>query len=218
MTITRSTGALAAAAALTVTGFAMPATANAQDGITVGEPGSAQVSTPSEIAQLCGTAYVGEHDQDAEIKPVDIPEGARAIAGLTVRLVSESDWNPFDQVVTTDANGRYCFTGSAEAGQPMPAGGHISIDEEQVATFNAIPENGNLTKTYQVPIFPEEQFMDSLAYAYEMGSAQFWKFDIAFDHTPPPAEPMGSVDSASLQFFNLPEILRGMLHGGNLGS
>lgn len=222
----RALTATAAATALMV--GATPALAHAQDdsGITIGEPGSALVAIPSEPLQMCGTAYVGEYDH-TQLSPVEMPEGAKAVAGLTVIGMNETPNLEFYEEVVTDAHGRYCFQAGPETGNAPPGmGGVLSIDESQLAAYNAQDGVAELTKTYQVPSVPElaegedpaEWTQRLMSYSYDLASGQQWKFDIAFDEAEPEPEPMGSVESASLQFFNLPEILRGMLHGGAMGS
>ena len=224
MRLTRTTGALVSATALTLAGLAMPATASAQTGITVGEPGSAQYQAPTasmeDPQQLCGTVYVGEYD--SALRPAPLPDEAKAIAGLPVQVV-DPDGN-VAHTVTTNAHGGYCIDDTLvfDSNEDGTLDRHLSVDQAAIAAYNAQPgvDTLTLTKVSWDQDFIAEVAEDSMAmFSYlDTVTYKLHNANIAFSETPAPPEPMGSTESASLQFLNLPEILRGMLHGGAMGS
>ena len=224
MTSTRTASVLAAATALSIAALALPATASAQTGTTVGAPGSAQYQTPTaamdDPQQLCGTVYVGEYD--SALRPAPLPDQAKAIAGLPVQVVDPD--GTVVHTVTTNAHGGYCIddTQVLDGNLDGTLDRHISVDQSTIDAYNAQPGIDTLTLT---DISWDQEFVAQVAtdpmamFSYlDMTTYKLHNANIAFSETAAPAEPMGSVESASLQFFNLPEVLRGMLHGGAMGS
>lgn len=210
--------AVAAATAMAFAGLAMPATAAAQTGITVGTPGSALDATPGAEASpgtACGTVYVGDYDSSG-IRPPERPSDARAIEGLTVSFIGA-------QTVTdvTDANGRYCLDGALSYGNETS---RFEYDTAAVEAYNAQPDAQKLDMTFHVAGPDDTEFWSDpnmlLKYLYDPTSMQLWKFDIAFDQEPPAPVPDsgGSLAGGSSMLFSIPEVLRGMLHGGAMGS
>lgn len=224
MRLTRTTGALVSATALGLAGLAAPATAAAQTAITVGAPGSAQYQAPTaameDPQQLCGTVYVGEYD--TALRPAPLPDEAKAIAGLPVQVVDPD--GSVAHTVTTNAHGGYCIddTFVFDSNEDGTLDRHLSVDQAAIDAYNAQPgvDTLTLTKVSWDQDFIAQLAEDSMAmFSYlDTVTYKLHNANIAFSETPAPPEPTGSVESASLQFLNLPEILRGMLHGGAMGS
>lgn len=182
--------------------------------ITVGAAGSAKHENPTENGKWCGTAYVGK--DDGSLHGENPPQDAKAIAGLPVLLLSTSD----EEVsrVVTNASGGYCFSPEVEGFD------HVSIDTSAIDTHNSAPGIAKLTLTHSDPDdyvaaldANDQQVIGKFIYiqvTVEPYVVAFHNLNFAFDETPPPPKPVGSVETYMLQFFNLPEILRGMLHGG----
>lgn len=220
MKTTSFTRTLAVAAATALTLSAAPALAHAQGdaGITVGEPGSAEyqapTAAPADPQQYCGTAYVGEYDDAIGAAP--LPDDAKAIVGLPVVLAG-GDGEHLSTTLTNSTGG-YCLSIPAVAPDEI----YFTIDEDRLAEYNSVPGHSTLAKTNQV--FDQEMMsraMDDISIFMmylDLTTYKYHNANIAFSETAPPPEPMGSVESASLQFFNLPQILSGMLHGGAMGS
>lgn len=218
MAITRTARALAAGSALAVAILTIPATAAAQTAIAVGAPGSALDATPDSGAPsgtTCGTVYVGAYDASGP-RPAERPADARAIQGLTVSFIGS-------QTVTdvTDANGRYCLAGALNYGNETS---RFEYDTSAIEAYNAQPGAQKLDQTFHVAGPDDTAFWSDqnmlLKYLYDPSSMQLWKFDIAFDQEPPAPAPDsgGSMAGGSSMIFSIPEVLRGMLHGGAMGS
>lgn len=218
MTSTLTARAMAAATALAISAFAMPATATAQTGITVGAPGSALDSIPDDDAAnttVCGTVYVGAYDL-SDIRPPERPDDARAVSGLTVSFVGSQTISD-----VTDEHGRYCLDGALNYSSDTA---HFAYDTAAIDAYNAQPGAQKLDLTFHVAGPDDTDFRSDpnmiLKYLYDAQTMKLWKFDIAFEQEPPAPAPdsSGSLAGGSSMLFSIPEVLRGMLHGGNLGS
>lgn len=128
-----STRATLVAATASAALLAFPALASAA--VTIGEPGSAGQGSPTMQNEMCGTAYVGNFKLGVP------PEDAQPVAGLdvTITLINSSGEELASSTVTTDTDGVFCSSGSAQQQTVMLNDGRtrLSIDQSAIDTYNA---------------------------------------------------------------------------------